>query len=779
MCSEQRIRVLYMEDDPAAARLLQKRLVRFGYKVDIACDGEQGLNMWDRGSYDLVAIDHDMPNVSGLDVIRALASKGPLPPTIMVTRPGNEKIAAEAMKLGADDYIMKDAQARYLELVPAVIEAALARKRLLRERELLQQALSASERLYRDTFDKAAVGLCHRSFDGRLIRVNRALCDFLGYAQEELCRLTFADVTHPDYLGEDSKSAKRLRSGEIDHYSTDHLFVRKNGSFVWGRLTVSLAGDVSESSGYFIGVVEDITRRRNVETALRTERDRARMYLDIARAIIVALDTNGTVTLINQMGCQVLGYDRNEIIGRNWFDTFVPQRDRDSAYQVFSEIMRGARDPIEYFESSVLVKGGEERLIAWRSDFVTDDAGRTVGSLSSGEDITDRKKAKKELLESRQRFADLVNTTVGIVWEADARTFDFTFVSKKAEDILGYPISDWYKPGFWADHLHPADREWAIDFCLERTKLLESHEIQYRFLKKNGEVAWIRDIVSVVAEDGVARFLRGLMSDVTEQKRSEERQEQLIEEMKDFTYFVSHDLRSPLANIRGFFRELQSELDLIIAAAQRTLPKLEPLERDRVVDAIEGSIPEALTFIESSICQMDHLTKAILKLSRVGRMELDFDLLDMNELVKETLNASAHELQEKGVSVFVANLPATRADRTAMEQIMGNLIGNALKYTDPDRPCEIHITGHKYSTETVFSVTDSGRGIPRRDLNRIFQAFQRSGSPSVAGEGMGLAYVRILVRRHGGRIWCESQPGVGSTFTFTISNHLGTGHETP
>lgn len=97
------------------------------------------------------------------------------------------------------------------------------------------------------------------------------------------------------------------------------------------------------------------------------------------------------------------------------------------------------------------------------------------------------------------------------MWEADARTFDFTFVSKKAEDILGYPISDWDKRGFRADHLHPPDRGWAIDFCLEHTKLLESHKIQYRFLKKNGEVAWIRDIVSVVAEDGLARFLRALV----------------------------------------------------------------------------------------------------------------------------------------------------------------------------------------------------------------------------------------------------------------------------
>lgn len=103
------------------------------------------------------------------------------------------------------------------------------------------------------------------------------------------------------------------------------------------------------------------------------------------------------------------------------------------------------------------------------------------------------------------------------------------------------------------------------------------------------------------------------------------------------------------------------------------------MEKDRVVDSMEGSLLEALTFIESSISQMDHLMKAILKLSRVGRMELDFDLLAMNELVKGTPNASAHELQEKRVRVFAENLPATRADRTATDQIMGNLIGNAQK----------------------------------------------------------------------------------------------------
>lgn len=147
------VRILYMEDDPGLARLVQKHLERAGYLTDIAPDGEAGLAMYDEGSYDLVAVDHSMPAREGLDVIRVLASRGPLPPIIMITGNGNEQIAVEAMKLGARDYVVKDVEGGYLALLPSVVERVLHQQRLLEEK---QQSEQERERLIGELQDALA-----------------------------------------------------------------------------------------------------------------------------------------------------------------------------------------------------------------------------------------------------------------------------------------------------------------------------------------------------------------------------------------------------------------------------------------------------------------------------------------------------------------------------------------------------------------------------------------------------------------------------------------------
>ena len=198
MTESKPIRILYMEDDPGLARLVQKKLERAGYVVDLARDGEEGLAMYAAGSYDVLAVDQAMPVHDGLEVIRTLASQGSLPPTIMVTGTGSEKIAVEAIKLGARDYIVKDVDGGYLDLLPTVIEQALQQQRFAEEKQ-------------------------------------------------------------------------------------------------------------------------------RAEEALRDERDRAQKYLDVAGAIIVAIGAQEEVTMINRRGCEILGYEQEEIIGKNWFDIFLPE----------------------------------------------------------------------------------------------------------------------------------------------------------------------------------------------------------------------------------------------------------------------------------------------------------------------------------------------------------------------------------------------------------------------------------------------------------------------
>ncbi|TAF63382.1 MAG: PAS domain S-box protein [Cytophagales bacterium] len=147
--------------------------------------------------------------------------------------------------------------------------------------------------------------------------------------------------------------------------------------------------------------------------------------------------------------------------------------------------------------------------------------GKNTYIVGSSIDITDRKKAENDILKEQKRFQDIVDSTDGIVWELDFSSFQFTYVSQKAVRLLGYEIEEWYQPDFWISHLHPEDQSWAIDYCLKCSAELEAHEFEYRFFAKDGREIWLRDFVTVVAENGQPVLLRGIMVDITKQKETE------------------------------------------------------------------------------------------------------------------------------------------------------------------------------------------------------------------------------------------------------------------
>lgn len=240
------------------------------------------------------------------------------------------------------------------------------------------------------------------------------------------------------------------------------------------------------------------------------------------------------------------------------------------------------------------------------------------------------------------------------------------------------------------------------------------------------------------------------------------------DELSTFTYIVSHDLRSPLVNLKGFAAELGATIESV---ALMIGPLMSAMDADRaaaLTQMLETEIPEALKYINAGVTRMDNLTNAVLKLARMGRRELDIEPIDMNHLVETILESLAHQLKQREASVYVGELPVVRADRTTMEQIMANLLTNAVVYLQPDRPGKIEVTGESSANIVTFHIRDNGRGIARSDAVKVFEPFRRVGQPDVPGEGMGLTYVQTLVRRHGGRIWFESQVGQGTTFSFTI-----------
>ena len=174
----------------------------------------------------------------------------------------------------------------------------------------------------------------------------------------------------------------------------------------------------------------------------------------------------------------------------------------------------------------------------------------------------------------------------------------------------------------------------------------------------------------------------------------------------------------------------------------------------------------------------EHDGYAVLNLSRAGSRELHFEPFNTEVPVQDIMQSLTHQLTEHQATVQIASLAGIHADRTAIEQILGNLLSNVIKYLEPGRPGEIAVTAEQHDEVTTFHVQDNGRGIAADDLSKVFELFRRVGRQDTQGEGMGLTYVQTLVRRHGGEIWCKSTLGVGTTFTFTLSHELAQGANT-
>jgi len=241
------------------------------------------------------------------------------------------------------------------------------------------------------------------------------------------------------------------------------------------------------------------------------------------------------------------------------------------------------------------------------------------------------------------------------------------------------------------------------------------------------------------------------------------------EEIQRFAYIVSHDLRSPLVNVMGFTAELDAAAQAVRELIDRAEEHAPGIVNDEARHAAREDLPEAIGFIRTSTQKMDALINAILKLSREGRRVIAPERLDMDALVAKIGETLQHLLDERGAELVIEHpLPSIVSDRLAIDQILSNLIENAVKYLQPDRPGRVVVRGRIEGIRAIFEVEDNGRGIDPRDHQRVFDLFRRSGTQDQPGEGIGLAHVRALVYRLGGVIDVTSELGKGATFRVSL-----------
>jgi two-component system, cell cycle sensor histidine kinase and response regulator CckA len=255
--------------------------------------------------------------------------------------------------------------------------------------------------------------------------------------------------------------------------------------------------------------------------ALKTAEAKYRSIFENAVEGIFQTTPEGQFLAVNSAMARILGFaspselisQRTDIARQGYVD---PQR-----RETFKDLIK-EHGVVNHFEYEVYRKDGSKLWVSENARAVRGDDGRVRYFEGSLEDISERVRAEEALRESRQRLESIINSVEGIVWEADAATFQFTFVSHKAEQILGYPVDRWLsEPAFWRDHLHPADRDWAVEFCIKATHELRPHEFEYRMIAADGREVWLKDIVTLAGDPGQTLRLRGILVDITASKRAE------------------------------------------------------------------------------------------------------------------------------------------------------------------------------------------------------------------------------------------------------------------
>jgi PAS domain S-box-containing protein len=605
--------------------------------------------------------------------------------------------------------------------------------------------------------------------DGRMVLVNAQTEKLFGYARAELLGNPVEMLVpprfraqHPQHRGRYFTAPKMRPMGAgLELYG-----LRKDESEF--PVEISLSPIETEDGTLVASAIRDITDRKRAEEKVRELNDRFRALLETAPDAMVLVGHDGRMVLVNAQTEKLFGYARAELLG-NPVEMLVPPRFRDQHPQ-----QRG-----RYFAApKVRPMGAGLELYGLRKDHsefpieislspIETDDGRLVASAIR--DITDRKRAEEKVRELNDRFRALLETAPDamVLVGHDGR---MVLVNAQTEKLFGYTRAEllgntveMLVPPRFRDR-HPQQR--GRYFAAPKMRPMGAGVELYGLRKDHSEFPVEISLSPIETEDGT--LVASAIRDITDRKRAEEKVAELNEsqrkhgvqveaankELEAFSYSVSHDLRAPLRSIDGFS----------LALIEDCAGQLDD-EGKRLLERIRGAAK-----------RMAQLIDDLLNLARVTRSEMRYEAVDLSAIAKVILAELQSGDPQRHVECVVGEGIVGNGDSRLLRVVLDNLLGNAWKFTMNKPQARIELGVSQQDGAPVYFVRDDGPGFDMAYVDKLFGTFQRlHAANEFPGTGIGLASVRRIINRHGGRTWAEGVVGVGATFSFTLSQDNG-GH---
>jgi len=624
----------------------------------------------------------------------------------------------------------------------------------------------------------------------KLTGCNEKALELTGYSKEEIIGMKADDLHPKDKTEKVMEGFVRQARGEKITVETEIL--RKDKKT---RVPVTINSSLIQTNGGFEiqGIFRDITEKKKAEESLIEEKEKAQKYLDLAGVMILNLNSKGEVTMINKKGAEILEARQEEIIGKNWFDNFIPWNMRAEVKRVFHKLMLGGNYFVRDYENTVLTKGKKEKLISWHNTLLRDD-GKVIGILSSGEDITEKRRMEVELRESEERSRQIFEQSPipkfvidknheVIVWNKALEVL--TGVSSKK--MLG--TKNQWKP------FYPKKRFVMADLILsgkisEIYKLYKGKEWKSKLIKdayeridffpsigKSG--VWLHFTAAPLRDsDGKVIGALETIENITVQKNTEielQKSKDELEErvrMRTFELQTANDELKELDVVKGdFLNMISHELKTPLTAMSA---HLEILRDKSLVDINkdEALYDMSLEAIKRNNDQLKTLIGNLLEISRIQSRKFILNIEKINAVevlssVIENLEILARLKKVKVVRDF-REIPRIETDRDRLIEIFNNLIGNAIKFTEKGY---VKIKCKEEKGFVVFDIVDSGIGIKKEQVSHLFEKFYQAGSGysrKYEGVGLGLLITKQLLELQGGEISVKSVYGKGSRFRVKI-----------